>query len=509
MFVNGPKEETHIVKSISDFSVSKVIVAQFLASNRLQIRFANLDGMLLRSTAEALDAITTQLALNFIPDAQYNVHLAVFPDTTYSCNEELLRLSRTTHFSSYFINDQAVSPSSQSTDWIWTFSEPTCYAARAAQAQDRLNKDLCQDGWCSDPTPAPEDPYREACNETYTECRHYVDESAMTSRPSTAQFWNLHIPAKIVFHPKHHSTGRIMMEESLDEAQATALRRQAVDNPGEDRLKPYLNMVFDDSASVYFSGQFIPPSTNPNSIWELALDVPAQGEGGTSFSHDPPVAFRIRSFNDREGLQAALLMPFAKSNEEREFLRTIDLSCPGWLAKDRRIGERAFTIRDDVAATLPDILPTDPSDGTWKKLKQERVALPGGGFSVRTFYEDDRVLTGQRAIVRNTQFPYSDYFWKGCPDLENDRFQLTKSQLASFLNKSIPTCNITSVYQAAWVYNSVAEVFSDIKDSKERTLAEKRRAESSFHFDRLRDRERPETYECPPTALDNVIERLR
>jgi hypothetical protein len=508
VFTNGANEESHIVKSLADFSPSKVIVAWFRSPTIATVRYANMAGVFCRSTAEALDSISAQLKNNPELQVQVNASLRTFPDTAYSCDDALKKLSNGGRFSRFVINDAEVSPSSSETDWHWSFAEPTCYASRAATSQDQHDKDLCQDGWCSDPTPDPKSPYQEACDEAYTECRHYVDESQLKSKPSTTQFWNLHIPARIVLHPKHHGTGRIMMEVSMDEAEAETMRKRARDNPDVDQYKPYLNPVFDDSASVYFSGQFLATNSAAASTWELNFDLPAPSEGASSFSHDPARAYRIRSFSDKDGLQAALLMPFAKQEDDREFLRNLDLNCPGWQYKDERIGERAFTIRNDIDATLPDVIPTNPTDERWKKVRQEKVSNPDGGYSIRTYYEDDRILNGQKAMVRNTSFPYSDYFWKGCPDLEAPPFNLTKSQLSAVLNMDIPTCNTTTLFLSPEVYGTIARTFSKPAENRERALAEKRIQEARAIFGRSINRERPTDFACPETALDLLLQRL-
>src|SRR4051812_30870869 len=179
VFVNGATEESHVVRSISDFSPSKVIVASFLSTNKALVRFANLSGVYCRSTAEALDSINEQLFKNPAITVAPSSTLRAFPDTAYSCDEEILKLSHGSHFTKFVINNLEVSPTATVTDWHWSFNEPVCYASRPAIAQDKEDKDLCQDGWCSDPTPSPTDPYQEACNDTYTECRHYVDESLL------------------------------------------------------------------------------------------------------------------------------------------------------------------------------------------------------------------------------------------------------------------------------------------------------------------------------------------
>ena len=477
--------------------------------NTVDVQYANLSGVFCRSTSEAVDSIGVQLKANFLPGQYFNSTLRTFPDTAYSCDEALKKLTNDGHFSRYFINDVEVTPSSSESDWHWSFSEPTCYASRAAIAQDRVDKELCQDGWCSDPTPDPKSPYQEACDESYTECRHYVDESQLKSKPSTTQFWNLHVPAKIVLHPKHHSTGRIMKEISMDEAEATAMRQKALDNPDADEFKPYLNPVFDDSASVYFSGQFLATASTAATTSELNFDLPAPSEGASSFGHDPGRAYRIRSFSDKEGLQAALLMPFAKNDEDREFLRNIDLNCPGWQYKDERIGERAYSIRSDIDATLPDVLPTNPTDERWKKVRQEKVPTTGGGFFIRTYYEDDRILTGQKALVRNPSFTYSDYFWKGCPDLEAPPFNMTKSQLAGVLNMNIPTCNNATLFLSPEVYGNIAETFSKSSEGFERSLAQKRILEARALFGKSINRERITDESCPETALDILLQRIQ
>jgi hypothetical protein len=507
VFINGPSEETHIVKSVSDFNPSKVLVTTFKPDGKADVRYANLSGVFCRSTAEALDSIYKQLLTNFAPKSLVSSTLRTFPDTAYSCDEALKKLSNGGHFTQFFINDVAVSPTLSETDWHWTYSEPTCYASRAGTAQDQQDKDLCQDGWCSDPTPDPKSPYQEACNEDYTECRHYVDESQLKAKPSTTHFWNLHIPAKIVLHPKHHSTGRIMKEVSMDEAEAAAMRSKALDQPSVDQYKPYLNPVFDDSASVYFSGQFLATSASAASTWELNFDIPAPSEGASSFSHDPARAYRIRSFNDKEGLQAALLMPFAKNDVEREWVKNVDMNCPGWQYNDARIGERAFTIRDDIDATLPDVITSNPTDERWKKVRQEKVPTQQGGFFIRTYYEDDRVLTGQKALVRNTSFPYSDYFWKGCPDLESPPFKLTKSQLAAVLNMPIPQCNLPSLFYSPDIFGAIANTFSKPSEELERNLAQKRLQEARALFGRSINRQRLSEAACPETALDLLVQR--
>ena len=407
------------------------------------------------------------------------------------------------------VNGKEISPTATETEWTWDLSLPTCYASHPASEVDKEEKDLCEGGWCSDPTPDPKDPYPEACDDAYTECRHYVDESLIKTKASEIQFWNLHIPAKIVMHPKHHSTGRIMKEVSMTEEEADAMRKVAIANPDEDKYKPYLNPVFDDSASVYFSGQFLAIAGAASSLSELNFDLQAKSDGASSYSHDPAKAYRIRTLGDKEGLQAALLMPFAKNDDEKEWLRNLDINCPGWQYNDTRIGERAFTIVDSVDATLPDVIPNSPTDEKWKTLRQEKVPLPSGGYFVRNFYDDARILKAQKSIVRNNKFLYSDYFWKGCPDLENLTFKYTKSQIAQFLNLPVPVCNLKSLIFSPALYRAFSGIFSNPNEKREKALADKRVQEAQFLYKRNSKRERPETYTCPETALDILLSRWK
>src|SRR5690242_15942610 len=88
VFVNGPDEDTHIVKSIAAFEPSSVIVARFNQDGTGDIRFSNLSGRFLRSTTEALDAIDGDLRQNTLYGSRlFQVSRRQIPDTAYSCDE--------------------------------------------------------------------------------------------------------------------------------------------------------------------------------------------------------------------------------------------------------------------------------------------------------------------------------------------------------------------------------------------------------------------------------------
>ncbi len=508
VFVNGPTEETHIVRSISDFGPTSVIVARFNQDGTADLRYANLAGRFCLSTTEAIDTINIELRKNVLHASHmFGVSSQLFPDTAFSCDAELARLSGTLRYSRYSINGANVLPTRDAASYQWLFDPPECYASRPARAQDKEDKDLCESHWCVDPNPPPDDPFPETCNDTYTECHFVVEESALQTRPSTVSFWNLHLFPKIVVHPRHPATGRVMKEISLSEEQAESFRQQAIDNPDNQDLKPYLNPVLDDSASVYFSGQFLWPALNPDQVWSVSLEIKAAGEGGTGFSHDPPYAYRIASFDDWTGLQKALLLPFARGDVEKEFLENLDTRCPGWAFQDRIIGQEAFEVKEGLDVTLPDVLSMEPTDPRWKQVKQERVPVDGG-YEVRTIVEEDRVLSGQMAIVRKVDFPYGDYFWKGCPDLEDSFFKLTRSQVLRVLSQPVPTCNLDNLSKAAAFYRRLEVRFKSTEDAKEKEMAEKRALEAEFQFERTKGKERPTGLVCPDTPVDLLLRRM-
>ncbi len=508
VFVNGPTEESHIVRSISDFGATSVIVAKFNQDGTADMRYANLAGRFCLSTTEALDTIGIELRKNVVLGSSlFSASKQLFPDTAYSCDAELARLSGTLRYNRYAINGSAVLPTRTPSAYQWFFDPPECYASRPARLEDKEEKDLCENHWCVDPNPPPNEPYPESCNDTYTECHNVVDESAMQFKPSTKSFWNLHLFPKIVVHPRHPATGRVMKEISLTEKEAGDFRQRAIDNPGNADLKSYLNPVLDDSASVYFSGQFLWPALIPDPVWSVNMEIKAEGEGGTGFAHDPPMAYRIASFDDWTGLQKALLLPFARDDAEKDFLENLDTRCPGWAFQDRLMGKRAFSVKQGLEVTLPDVLPMEPTDPRWKQVKQERVSVDGG-WEVRTVVEEDRILSGQMAIVRNVDFPYGDYFWKGCPDLEDSFFNQTRSQVLRILGQSVPTCNLGNLAKAAGFYRRLELRFGRPEDAKEKEMAEQRALEAEFQFERTKGKERPVGMTCPDTPVDVLLRRM-
>lgn len=505
LFLNGPNEDTHIVRSVSDFAPSSAIMVRFNEDGTADMRFSNLSGRFMRSTTEAIDTLTLDLHRNVLRNVDvFQVSEQPFPDTSYSCDEALYKLSTTLRYSHYEINGQTTTPTSDSREWKWFFEPPECHVSRAANAEDRRDKDLCQSGWCSNPTDDPNAKFQEACNESFTECRQSIEEGDLKVRPSSRKFWNLHIYPKIVLHPRHPATGRIQKEVSLTEEEAQAKRAEAIDNPNNELLKPYLNSVLDDSASVYFSGQFLWPEEGPYGVWSIRMDVGAEGQGATGFYHDPPAAYRLTSFTDWLGLQKALLLPFTRSADETAFLTNLNTRCPGWSGKDRRIGVRAFSIQAGLDVTLPDVLPTETTDPAWTRIRQERVEV-NGGYEVRTIVEEDRVLTDQKALVRNVDFPYGDYFWKGCPDEEDTYFKRTKTQLARILALPVPTCNLKTLGVASELYGQIASRFKNSNEASERTLALKRAQEAEFYLARTKDKERPTDIPCPDSPLDVLL----
>ena len=507
VFVNGPNEDTHIVRSLSEFAPSSAIMARFNGDGTFDMRYSNLSGRFQKSTTEALDSIEIDFRRNVIQNSNaFQATYQPIPDTAFSCDEELAKLSGTLRYSHYLMNGEETTPSLDSRNWHWFYEVPDCYACRPARQQDRQEKNLCQNHWCSDPTDEETSTVQEVCDDAYTECRQIIEEPSMKSRPSTRFFWNLHLFPKIILHPRHPATGRIMKEIPLSEEQAVTLRKQAIGSPGNEELKPYLNPAMDDSASVYFSGQFLWTDENADGVWSIRMEVSAEGEGSTGFFHDPPGAYRISSFDDWLGLQKALLLPFSRDDAEREFLSALDTRCPGWAFMDRLIGQKAFSVQEDLEVTLPDVLPAEPSDPAWTRVRQERVEV-NGGVEVRTVVAEDRTLTGQSALVRNINFPYGDYFWKGCPDLEDGTFHRTKSQLARILSWPVPTCNLSTLTQAPGLYRNIGMRFKGLEDAEEKALAEQRAKEAEFQYERTRQKERPADLTCPDTPLDLLLKR--
>ena len=508
VFLNGPNEDTHIVRSIGGFAPSSVIVAEFNPDGTANFRYSNLSGRFIKSTTEALDSIGIDLRRNVLRGTKLlQVSRQPVPDTAYSCDEKLAELATQLRYSRFLINGEAVAPTRDSRAWKWFYETPDCYASRPARAQDKAEKNLCQNGWCIDPTAEESDPVQEACDEAYTECRQGVEESEMRSKPSTRYFWNVHLFPKIIMHPRNPVTGRIIKEESMGEDEAFAKRQQAISHSGDADLKPYLNPALDDSASVYFSGQFLAGGDGEGTVSTLSFDVPADGEGGTGFYHDPPAAYRIASFDDWYGLQTALLLPFAGDESEKAFLTDLDKRCPGWAFQDRIIGQGAFEVKDNLDVTLPDILPASPSDPTWTRIRQERVNVDGG-VAVRTIVEEDRILNGQRALVRKKDFPYGDYFWKGCPDLDDGSLRMTRSQLARILALPVPTCDLAVLSRAEALYAKIVIRFKADADAEERALALRRAQEAAFQYARTKDKERPTGFTCPDTPLGMLVRRV-
>jgi hypothetical protein len=508
VFVNGPTEDTHIVESIAAFAASTVIVAHFNGNGTADLRYANLQGRFFRSTREALAAVEQDLRFHVLRQSRlFEASRRPFPDTLFSCDAELARLSTMLRYNGFYINGERVNPRRPASEEQWFHDPPECHATRPSTLQDREEMALCQSGWCVSPIEDPARPSNEACKEDFSECRYAVEESAHKVKSSTRYFWNLHLFPRIVFHPKQHITGRIIKEESLSEEEALALRKRAIDHPQDEDLKPYLNPVLDDSLSVYFSGQFLGPAGHADGVWSLSLDIPTEGEGATGYSHDPPAAYRIASFDDWRGLRKALLLPFAESDEEREFLANLDTRCPGWMLMDRWIGERAFSIKEGLAVTLPDVLPPETVDPTWRRMRQERVQVDGG-VQVRTIVTENRVLDGQRALVRNLDFPYGDYFWKGCPDWGEGTPRMTKAQVLRFLAQPVSTCNLASLAQAPDLYRRLAMRFRQVNEVEERALANRRAQEAEFQYHRTKDKERPEGMRCPESPIDRFVRRL-
>lgn len=513
VFTNGPTEKTHIVKSISNFAASKVFVCQFSdydSRDNLIVgscRFASLEGLFLRSTAEALDSVYAQLRRNYIANQEIGrAYYNAFPDTVYNCDAQLRDIAARSNgrFTRFSLNGANVYPSSLQGEWLP--DPPICYAARARTSNDDLDEMACENGWCAS---MYQTGFHEVCSTTEAECRSYIDEGNMSARPSSRFYWNLHIFPRVVLNPKHHATGRIMTEITLNEAQATALRNQAVANPANETLKPYLNPVLNDSASVIFSGQFLTPD-NPQASF-LSLDIPSTGQGGTSFTHDPKYAFRIsgmptdfemdiNSTSDAaRALRAALLRPYAKSNADDRFLERLDANCQFWQLRDMDIGKRAFSIRP-MSVTLPDALPSDPYDPAWKKQVREGNV---------TYNRDNRVIENQLAIVRNLEFRYSDYWWKGCPDREREPTGMTKKQMMDFIAHPVPVCNLKHVaaaYEKA--YWPIFQTFTGDDDNYEAEQTYKRMMQAGQIANRYAARLNDFSYEnCPVTPLSILVNR--
>lgn len=505
VFLNGPNEDTHIVQSVGEFAPSSVIVATFNQDGTVDTRYSNLSGRFLKSTAEALDTVAADLKRNeVLHSSAFTASRQNVPDTAYSCDEELTRLAGTARYSGYYIKGQSVQPSRDSRNWQWFFEAPECYATRPARAQDRQEKNRCVNHWCSSPLDGEDAEFKEGCDEAFIECRAIVEEESMRSRPSSRMFWNLHIYPLIILHPRHPATGRVMKEISMSQEEAEAKRQEALGDPSNQNLKPYLNPILDDSASVYFSGQFLWPEAGPNGVWSISMDVSPEGEGATGFYHDPPAAYRIQSYADVAGLQSALLLPFAKGKEDVSFLSELDQRCPGWPGKDRIIGQKAFRVQSGLSVVLPDILPPETSDPAWTRTRQERVAV-NGGWQIRTIVEENRTLEGQAALIRDPDFPYGDYFWKGCPDLEDATFKLTKSQLTRILASPIPTCNAATLAQSEGVYRRIQGLFTRPEEVDEKALAGRRADEAAFLWRRDQGRERPAGFKCPDSPLDILL----
>jgi hypothetical protein len=329
----------------------------------------------------------------------------------------------------------------------------------------------------------------------------------MRTRPSSRTFWNLHIHPLIILHPRHPATGRIMKEILLTEDEAEEKRRQAIANPSNQELKPFLSPVMDDSASVWFSAQFLWPDPGTAGVWSISMEVKPEADGATGFYHDPPAAYRIQSFSDWPGLQNALLLPFARDDADKAFLASIDTRCPGWMFQDRIIGQLAFNVKSGLDVTLPDVLPAETSDPAWTRTHQERVAI-NGGWEVRTIVEEDRILEGQMALVRNMDFPYGDYFWKGCPDLDDFYFHLTRSQLIRILALPVPVCNRSTLANAEALYRRVQARFARPEDMEERGLAGRRTDEAAFLWRRNQGKERPADFQCPDIPLDAMVRKV-
>ena len=508
VFINGPSEDTHIVQSVSEFAPSSVIIASFNPNGTADFRYSNLSGRFLKSTTEAIDSITIDLRRNVLRNSSlFSASKQNIPDTAFSCDEELARLAETGRYSGFFINGQPTSPSHDTRTWHWTYQPPDCYASRPARAQDRQEKDLCQAQWCTSPLDGEEAVYKEACDEAFIECRVVIEEESMRPRPSTRMFWNLHLHPSIVLHPRHPATGRIMKEISLSEEQALEKRAEAIGHPSNQELKPYLNPVMDDSSSVYFSAQFVWPDAGPNGVWSIGMEVRPEADGATGFYHDPPSAYRIQSFSDWAGLQKALLLPFAKDETDKAFLSDIDTRCPGWAFQDRIIGQQAFLVKAGLDVTLPDVLPAETSDPAWARTRQEKVPVYGG-WEIRTIVEENRILNDQVALIRNIDFPYGDYFWKGCPDLEDGFFHLTKSQLIRMLAMPIPLCNQSSLAMAEGLYRRLQARFNRLEDKDEMALAGRRADEAAFLSRRDQGKDRPVDLKCPDTPLDVMVRRI-
>jgi hypothetical protein len=509
VLINGPTERTHIVKSITNFAPSKVLVVNFISQSAseitIDVRWASLEGIPLRSTSEAIDSAYSQLKKNFsvsknLAYAYYNP----FPDTSYSCEPQLRKLFGA-GFRHYVVNDQDIDPRAAPT--LWYPTPPSCYASRSKSAGDVVDNMACEGEWCAT---LEAQQHHEVCHPTRNECRSYIDEDAMTTHVENQFYWNLHIFPKIVYHPRHHATGRIMTEVSMDAAQAETAKKNAIANPGLDNLKPYLNPILDDSASVFFSGQFRTPASGAQFV---SLDIPAIAPGGTTFTHDPAIMYRISSMPgpgsfDRSStsdlsraIQAALLRPFAKNTQDDQFIREIDTRCPTWRYYDDDLGKNAFAIRNDVTATLPDALPADPYDSRWKVQVKE---------GDNTYLRDARTLDNQMAIVRNRDIIYSDYWWKGCPEKAFSSFKMTKKQLLDFITEPVPTCNLIELQQSVdRIYGKIYSIFRADRDENEATLAYRRMSEADFQVKRFGSKIHDFKYEnCPETTVSQLLRRM-
>ena len=159
VFVNGPTEDTHIAQSISDFAASSVIVAQFNTNGTADIRYANLQGRFFRSTTEALMAVDQALRFNVLRQSRlFKVSRQPFPDSAFSCDAELERLSTLLRYNGFFINGEPVNPRRGTSEQQWLYDPPECYASRPATPQDRQEMELCQNGWCTHPIEDPANP---------------------------------------------------------------------------------------------------------------------------------------------------------------------------------------------------------------------------------------------------------------------------------------------------------------------------------------------------------------
>jgi len=502
----------NIVKSMFDFDPLKVIIVMFKKNNLAKVTYANLSNKYFRSTSEAMDFILSEFGKNRFNVSEsekiYKASYQPFPDDEFSCMEGLRNLSKTGVYQKFSVNKKEMGISALS-QTLWFDKEPECFAVRGFIHGIDTKKTSCQNGWCANDLAGSTNDPREndVCNQALGVCQNFATN--YEKRQSKSMFWNLHVFPRVIWNPRHHITGRIIVEDSYEDYEMDSLRNDAIANKGDELKKKFLNPQFSQDESVIFSAQFgIPEGLSPSQIIELNFDLKGSDEK-TSYYHSPTRAYRVSSFSAISEIKKAILLPFADENNF-EWVENLDMNCPGWQSSDKRIGERAFNIVGDLSVSYGENIPQNVIDPTWFEYEQKIIEGPDG--EVKTVWERKMKgkLDGQTAIVRNPDFPYQDYWWKGCPDMPADsRVPYTKKQIKSVLYTNIPKCDPSKFHNYNIIYRYFGYyVFNSKQDPEESKLALKRSNQAMAFANKFGTSRAPAARECSDSPIDVVANKF-